>query len=112
VQRPANLHGNEASVSLREGAGGLAIGFPAAIWVKTNNPHREIPAFGNLFDPRKTSFMQIFASKGSETRHSTRGGDMRRRDILESDLLSEILLLASGIVLFVPLLLLLVAALT
>jgi len=37
---------------------------------------------------------------------------MRRRDILESDLLSEILLLASGIVLFVPLLLLLVAALT
>ena len=35
---------------------------------------------------------------------------MHRRDILNSDLLSEIVLLASGIVLFVPLLLLLVAA--
>jgi hypothetical protein len=37
---------------------------------------------------------------------------MRCEDILKSDLLSEMILLASGIVLFVPLLLVLVLAIT
>lgn len=37
---------------------------------------------------------------------------MRRDDIMKPDLLGEIILLASGVVLFVPLLLIVVAALT
>ena len=37
---------------------------------------------------------------------------MRRDDVMESDLLSEIVLLGSGIAIFVPLMLLLVVALT
>jgi hypothetical protein len=37
---------------------------------------------------------------------------MRRDDLMKPDLLGEIVLLASGIVLFLPLLLLLVVALT
>lgn len=37
---------------------------------------------------------------------------MRRDDIMKPDLLGEIILLASGVVLFVPLLLIVVVALT